>query len=228
MEKNRLLLNQKKYVSFSNYKNLINPSNNNQNELKIFLSTNYRSLHLNFQNKNPKNKINNNLNNVPSLLNHTNSNKLFNNKSVKLFSLNKLMAQLNKSKKNVILRNDNKVLRLKLKQNIDDKIRYSNDNLNKSYKRYINSKIEGIKKYRYSLNCSARIKNENIIDMENNKENNEKFNENLKSSKAFISCRKLNKELFGSAIYKIIKEHKGRKKCKFKIIGKLKTEPNFN
>ena len=228
MEKNRLLLNQKKYVSFSNYKNLISASNNNQNELKIFLSNNYRSLHLNFQNKNPKNKINNNLNNVPSLLNHTNSNKLFNNKSVKLFSLNKLMAQLNKSKKNVILRNDNKVLRLKLKQNIDDKIRYSNDNLNKSYKRYINSKIEGIKKYRYSLNCSARIKNENIIDMENNKENNEKFNENLKSSKPFISCRKLNKELFGSAIYKIIKEHKGRKKCKFKIIGKLKTEPNYN
>jgi hypothetical protein len=228
MEKNRLLLNQKKYVSFSNYKNLISASNNNQNELKIFLSTNYRSLHLNFQNKNPKNKINNNLNNVPSLLNHTNSNKLFNNKSVKLFSLNKLMAQLNKSKKNVILRNDNKVLRLKLKQNINDKIRYSNDNLNKSYKRYINNKIEGIKKYRYSLNCSARIKNENIIDMENNKENNEKFNENLKSSKAFISSRKLNKELFGSAIYKIIKEHKGRKKCKFKIIGKLKTEPNYN
>ena len=219
MEKNRLLLKQKKYVSFSNYKNLISASNNNQNELKIFLSTNYRSLHLNFQNKNPKNKINNNLKNIPSLLNHTNSNKLFNNKSVKLFSLNNIMTQLNKTKKNVILRNDNKVL--KLKQNIDDKIRYSNDNLNKSYKRYINNKIEGIKKYRYSLNCSARIKNEN-------KENNEKFNENLKSSKAFISSRKLNKELFGSAIYKIIKEHKGRKKCKFKIIGKLKTEPNYN
>ena len=49
-----------------------------------------------------------------------------------------------------------------------------------------------------------------------------------KSTKAFISSRKLNKELFGNAIYKIIKEHKGRKKCKFKIIGKLKTEPNYN
>lgn len=76
MEKNRLLLNQNKYVSFSNYKNLINPSNNNQNELKLFLSNNYRSLHINFNNKNPKNKINNNLNNAPSLLNHTKSNKL--------------------------------------------------------------------------------------------------------------------------------------------------------
>ena len=138
------------------------------------------------------------------------------------------MTKLNKTKTNVILRNDNKVLRLKSRQNIDDNIRYSNDNLNKSYKSYINKRIESIKKSRYSLNCSARYKNENINDMENNKENNEKFNENLKSSKAFISCRKLNKELFGSAIYKIIKEQKGRKKCKFKIIGKLKTEPNYN
>ena len=230
MEKNRLLLNQKKYVSFANYKNLIHPSNNYQKEIKIFLSTNYPSLHINIHNKNPKNTNNNNINNVPALLNHTNSNKIFSNKSVKLLSIQKILTKINKSKKNIIIRNDNALFKIKLKQNINDKSEQNNENVNKSCKKYFNKRIESIKKFRYSMNCSARNKNEKINSViEINKNNRiEKYETMNKSSKAFISSRKLNKELFGNAIYKIIKEHKGRQKYKFKIIGKLKTEPNFN
>lgn len=234
MEKNRLLLNQKKYLSFSNYKKIINSSKRNPIELKLLLSTNCPSINIILNNNNHKYLKRNNSNNVPNLLHPNNSNKLFsNNKSVKLFSINKIIPKINLSK-NPYLKNDNKLIKYKIKKIINDKIEQGNEVLlNNLCQKFRNKRLEGTKNYnktnfRHSMNCSARAKNDQLSLIENKKENNEECIKILQSSNAFISSRKINKELFGNEIYKIIKEHKGRKKCKFKIIGTLKTEPNFN
>ena len=237
MEKNRLLLNQKKYLSFSNYKKIINSSKRNPKELKLLLITNSPSINIIFNNNKHKylNRNNsNNSNNVPNLLHPNNSNKLCsNNKSVKLFSINKIIPKINLSKI-PNLKNENKIIKYKIKKNIEDKIEHGNEILlDNLYQKFRNKRLEDKKifnktNFRYSMNCSARAKNSQLNLVENKKENNEECIKILQSSNAFISSRKINKELFGNGIYKIIKEHKGRKKCKFIIIGKLKTEPNFN
>ena len=48
MEKNRLLLNHKKYLSFSNYKNLLYHSKKTQNENKLKLYINMPPINLIF------------------------------------------------------------------------------------------------------------------------------------------------------------------------------------
>ena len=63
---------------------------------------------------------------------------------------------------------------------------------------------------------------------ENRKELSDKYIKIIKSQNKLISTRKINKESFGKGIFKIIKEQRGKRKFKYKIIGTLKTEPNYN
>ena len=238
MKKNRLLLNQEKFLSFSNYKKVINYSKESKNNYKLFLSANPPSSNLILNKKSFKNIIPNNNNNVPILINRNNSNKICtNSKSLKIFPLNQKIPKINISK--IFDSNKDKKLNTQYFKYIikkrKDENDQNNDNIareNNFNKKYTNKRFNNCYKnifnktnFRYSMNCSTR---EKIYDCENkNWEKNEEFIKILKSQNKCISSRKLNKECFGNGIYKIINERKGRK-FKFKIIGTLKTEPSCN
>ena len=81
---------------------------------------------------------------------------------------------------------------------------------------------------RLSMDCSSHESNGILPLDKNKKEEKEVIIKKNKSPSLCISKRKINKDSFGKEIYKIIKEKKGKKKFKFKIIGTLKTEANFN
>ena len=236
MEKNRLLLNKKKFLSFSNYKNILKNSNKTKKDVKLFLSTNFASPTLIIKQKSFKKIVKNNINNNVPILINGNSNKLFTkNKSLKIFSLNKNIPKLNISK-NIYSIEENKLntqyFKYVIKKRKDDINAQINDNIfreRNSNKKIINKRNRNFFKkrsifnktnFRYSMNCSER---EKFYENENKKR--EEDGENYKSQNKCISSRKINKESFGNEIYKIIKERKG-KKFKFKIIGTLKTEPN--
>ena len=81
---------------------------------------------------------------------------------------------------------------------------------------------------RNSLIYSTNDMYERFEEGENRKELSDKYIKIIKSQNKLISTRKINKESFGKGIFKIIKEQRGKRKFKFKIIGTLKTEPNYN
>ena len=81
MEKYHLLVDQKKYLSFSNYKNYINQQKKTRNERKLILETKSPpTLNFIFNKKNQKNITQNYINNVPKIVRLSNSNKIFNKK----------------------------------------------------------------------------------------------------------------------------------------------------
>ena len=242
MEKNRLLLNHKKYLSFSNYKNLLYHSKKTQNENKLKLYINMPPINLIVQNNSQKNFVKKNSGNAPQLLNNRNS-KIFNsNLSEKVFALNKLIHRVKQHPCNITNINNenkpnNKLIKFKFAKTKDEKIEKIKESFkddNKKYKNKVTDNFCDNKNimnktnffYKYKLNNSVCGRCDSFYIVDNKGENPpvKIFNQ----QNIVLSTRKLNKESFRNDICEIIKEDKGRKKIKYKIIGRLKTEQNCN
>ncbi len=238
MENNPVFLNHKKYLSFTNLNKINSHSKKTQKKYNVFLSTNLLLSNIIINKKIVKN-LRLNANNSPILIKKNNSNKLLNNnKSLKIFPSYKKIAKINLSKNiNINTRNNflNKLFKYKInnqnskneKNNELCKDNFHYNYINKRFNHFFeNKKIFFKTNIGIRVDCSALDCYENIyLDKNEKNETGIKIN---KSSKQSISSRKLNKESFRKEIYNIIKENKGKKKYKFKIIGRLKTEPNFN
>ena len=199
MQKNRLLLNQKRFLSFSNY--IINKikviekskiSNNNLILLNRFKKSHNEIAH-----------------NVYFLRNKSNS--LIKN-NIRLFSFNKNKTNLNLSINNELLKRKNSS-RFYVSKKLSQIIEGNNhcDSINTKKRTSLYEKI-----FRLSP----------TLDLNDKDDNDKKILTKRKSEN--LSSRKINKELFSKHINGIIKSKNGRKKVKYKIIGTLTTEPNHN
>ena len=93
MKKNIILLNQKKYLTFINYKKYINQSKKSQNNFKLILSTDSNSPIQNLKQNSPKHEMH--INNDQVLARRYSSHNLFKeSKSLKTFSLNKVIPSI--------------------------------------------------------------------------------------------------------------------------------------
>ena len=240
MKKNLLLLNQKKYLTFINYKKLINQSKKTQNNFKLILSTDSNTPIQNLKQNSPKYEMY--INNDQILAHRNSSNNLFKeSKSLKTFSLNKVMPSIKISKN--IFQNDiikrNQLVKYINKKNKDIKTQLIKELFkDNKYKKYINKRYPNYfenkntfnkNNIRHSMNCYFHYhkRYESFCLGENKKEINNDNNNIIKSQNQCISSRKINKETFVNGIHKILKEQRGKKKIKYKIIGALKTEPNY-
>jgi hypothetical protein len=242
MEKNRLLLNHKKYLSFSNYKNLLYHSKKAQNESKLKLYINMPPINLIVQNNSQKNFVKKNSNNATQLLNNRNSKIFNNNLSEKVFVFNKLIHRIKQHKYYINDINNenkpnNKLIKFKFAKTKDKKIEQIKESFKDDNKKYKNKVLDNCceKKnimnktnffYKYKLNNSVcgRCDSFYIVD---NKEEKSPI-KLIEQQNIVLSTRKINKDSFRNDVCEIIKEDKGRKKIKYKIIGRLKTEQNCN
>ena len=244
MEKNRLLLNHKKYLSFSNYKNLLYHSKKapNENKLKLCINMPPPPINLIVQNHSQKNFEKKNSNNARQLLNKRNSKILINNLSEKAFVLNKLIHRIKQH--NYLINNinnenmsNNKLIKYKFAKTKDKKIGqikelFKDDNKklkNKIKDKFCENNIIMNKTnffYRYKLNNSVCGRCDSFYFSDNQKDNSPV--KIINQQNIVLSTRKINKESFRNEICEVIKEDKGRKKIKYKIIGRLKTEQNCN
>ena len=242
MEKNRLLLNHKKYLSFSNYKNLLYQSKKAQNDSKSKLFINMPQINLIVQHNSQKNFVKNNSNNTTQLPNNRNS-KIFNNKlSEKMFALNKLIHRV---KQQAYYINDinnenkshNKLIKFKFAKTKDKKIEQIKESFKDNIKKHKNKIIDNYCEnknimnktnyfYRYKLNHSVCGRCDSFYIVDNKEEKSPV--KLIQPQNIVLSTRKINKDSFRNEICEIIKEDKGRKKIKYKIIGRLKTEQNCN
>ena len=245
MEKYHLLVDQKKYLSFSNYKNYINQQKKTRNERKLILETKSPpTLNFIFNKKNQKNITQNYINNVPKIVRLSNSNKIFNKKlKTKIYTLYKINSNLNLQNNistKIENKSINKLFKIKMMKNKDIKFEENKDTFEETnIKKYINKKkdnyFESTKNmlnktnyfFRYKLNSSTINKPESFYNENNKKKSNDDI-KIFKPQNLSISTRKINKESFRNGIYKIINQDNGRQKIKFKIIGRLKTEHNCN
>ena len=243
MKKNLLLLNQKKYLSFLNYKKLINQSKKTENKFKLILSTESNSSNHNLK-QNPPNKLK--IINNDQILAHRNSSNLFKeSKSLKAFSLYKIIPSI-KITKNIYLQKEiikeNRIVKYMNKKNKDIKTELIKELFkDNKCKKLINKRCVNFFEYKNifnknSLRCSMNCMNcyfhfhkryESFCLAQNKREINDNNNKLLKSQNQCISSRKINKDSFVNGIHKILKEQRGKKKIKYKIIGALKTEPNY-
>ena len=233
MKKNRLLLEQKRFLSFSNYKNIINDLLSGNNNKRIIINSRESILNLTLFKEIKNSQINRN-SNLPIF--RSKSNRLLNN-NIRLFP------------------SDNN----KLKINVSSNFNFDNGKSQRNYYNFKNAlnyfshinkllktnrfKIDSPKKLERTLDNSVKINqkkiiNKNIINEEtffdfinteryvNNNDNNNK-NTLIKTKSEKITSRKLSKELFRNDINGIIVKRKGEKKVKYKIIGTLTTEPTL-
>ena len=238
MEKNHLFLNNKKYLSYSNYKNIITHKKKIHNKCNIFLSTHFPISNIIVQNNIVKKIRFNDFNNVPLSIKKHNSNKLINNdKTLKIYKLKKinLLKNNNINTENKLI---NKFFKYKICNNksLENEQIYKllKDNINKNFINKINNNFKENKNIcnktniRFSMDCSSH-ESLGLFPLDKNKNEIKEVVVKIKKSPSqCISNRKINKDSFGKGIYKIIKEKKGKTKFKFKIIGTLKTEPNYN
>jgi hypothetical protein len=242
MEKNRLLLNHKKYLSFSNYKNLLYLSKKAQNESKLKLYINMAPINLIVQNNSQKNFVKKNSNNATQLLNNRNSKIFNNNLSEKVFVFNKLIHRIKQHKYYINDINNenkpnNKLIKFKFAKTKDKKIEQIKESFKDDNKKYKNKVLDNCCEnknimnktnffYKYKLNNSVcgRCDSFYIVD---NKEEKSPI-KLIEQQNIVLSTRKINKDSFRNDVCEIIKEDKGRKKIKYKIIGRLKTEQNCN
>ena len=218
MKKNHLILNQKEFLSFTNYKKLNNQKKKFEGDFKVNIYPNSP-----LSNGKEQKNISKYLNNVHMLSRH-NYFKYFcnNNKSLLFLSSKKIIPKIKLSNKIYNSLNE-KFANYQIIKNKETKTKNEQPNEIFNNKKCLKF-FENINKYR--LNCSVFNKNSNYLN-ENKRDNDKESVKISQSQKNCISSRKINKEYFGNGIYKLIKERRGRKKIKFKIIGTLKTEPNF-
>ena len=241
MEKNRLLLNHKKYLSFSNYKNLLYHSKKAQNDSKLKY-INKPPINLIVQHNSQKNFVKNNSNNTTQLPNNRNS-KIFNNKlSEKMFALNKLIHRVKQQEYYINDINNenkphNKLIKFKFAKTKDKRIEQIKESFKDNIKKHKNKVIDnyyGNKNimnktnyfYRYKLNNSVCGRCDSFYIVDNKEEKSPV--KLIQPQNIVLSTRKINKDSFRNEICEIIKEDNGRKKIKYKIIGRLKTEQNCN
>ena len=243
MEKNRLLLNHKKYLSFSNYKNLLYHSKKAQNESKLKLYINMPPINLIVQNNSQKNFVKKNSNNATQLLNNRNSKIFNNNLSEKVFVFNKLIHRIKQHKYYINDINNenkpnNKLIKFKFAKTKDKKIEQIKESFKDDNKKHKNKGIDNFYKnrninimnktnffYRYKLNNSVCGRCDSFYIVDNKEKSPIKI---IQQQNIVLSTRKINKDSFRNDVCEIIKEDKGRKKIKYKIIGRLKTEQNCN
>ena len=219
MKKNRLLLNQKRLLSFSNYKNYINRRLSAVDNPTLSINSNVPKINLILLNEFKKNQ-NINARNV----------SMFRHKSSKIFDNN---IRILSCRKNNIKINDKRFIKNKLNINRDyyQKI---NDLLKKNCskfhinERFIRSvKEKNVDKFMYSGTIDDktfyRYNDINHVNI-NNEDDNPKILTKKKSENN--TTRKLCKELFKKEINGIIVKRSGKAKLKYKIIGTLTTEPN--
>ena len=219
MEKNPLLLNQKRLLSFSNYKNYINRRLSAVDNPTLNINSNVPKINLILLNEFKKNQ-NINARNV----------SMFRHKSSKIFDNN---IRILSCRKNNIKINDKRFIKNKLNINRDyyQKI---NDLLKKNCskfhinERFIrNVKEKNVDKFMYSGTIDDktfyRYNDINHVNI-NNEDDNPKILTKKKSENN--TTRKLCKELFKKEINGIIVKRSGKAKLKYKIIGTLTTEPN--
>ena len=242
MEKNRLLLNHKKYLSFSNYKNLLYQSKKAQNDSKSKLFINMPQINLIVQHNSQKNFVKNNSNNTTQLPNNRNSKIFNNNLSEKAFALNQLIHRV---KQHTYYINDinnenkphNKLIKFKFAKTKDKRIEQIKDSFKDNIKKHKNKIIDNYCEnknimnktnyfYRYKLNNSVCGKCDSFYIVDNKEEKSPV--KLIQPQNIVLSTRKINKNSFRNEICEIIKEDNGRKKIKYKIIGRLKTEQNCN
>ena len=220
MKKNRLLLNQKRLLSFSNYKNYINRRLSAVDNPTLNINSNVPKINLILLNEFKKNQ-NINARNV----------SMFRHKSSKIFDNN---IRILSCRKNNIKINDKRFIKNKLNINRDyyQKI---NDLLKKNCskfhinERFIRSvKEKNVDKFMYSGTIDDktfyRYNDINHVNI-NNEDDNPKILTKKKSENN--TTRKLCKELFKKEINGIIVKRSGKAKLKYKIIGTLTTEPNL-
>jgi len=239
MNKNRLLLNQKRFLSFSNYKNYIKQTINNNNSSRFFINSNKPIINLILSKEIKSNNNNKKPHNVFIFRNK--SNKSIDN-NIRILSINKNKSKLDLSGYSLF---ENQTNRLSYNQVINN-----NPNINSNYIDRIN---ELLKKNSTRFHISKRFtqdmdeKNKTINTKFNPRNNtslkayyrydsfchleNSKENEKPRSviERKFVnkSNRKLSKELFKKEINGIYVKKSGNKKTKYKIIGTLTTEPNL-
>ena len=239
MNKNRLLLNQKRFLSFSNYKHYIKHSINDINKIKVIEKSKISNNNLILLNRFKKSH-NENAHNVYFLRNKSNS--LIEN-NIRLFSFNKNKTNLNLSINNSSENyNSNKNTNDQLFNNKKNIYKEHFEKINELLKRknssrfYVSKKLSQIIEGNNncdSINTKKRtslyekiFRLSPTLDLNDKDDNDKKILTKRKSEN--LSSRKINKELFSKHINGIIKSKNGRKKVKYKIIGTLTTEPNHN
>ena len=229
MFKNRLLLNQKRFLSFSNDKNYIKQELKNDNPNK-FEKTDKPIINIILFNQIFRNE-NANTRNVSLFRNK--SNHIFNN-NIKLLSYKKNLSK-NYISENLSLENSKKIMmnnncliknKLNISKDYFDKI---NELLKKNSTRFhINKRFAQIfKDKKNSSNSFNNISNrtinrhDSLCNLENNKQKTI-----IKRKSEILTTRKISKKLFNKDINGILVNKGGKKKLKYKIIGTLTTEPN--
>ena len=218
MEKNRLLLNHKKYLAFSNYKNILYHSKKSQNESKIKLCINMPPINVNSQKYFVKKKSSN----AHQLLNNKNSKIFNNNLSEKTFVLNKLIHRI--KQQNYYINNINnekkpynKLIQFKFANTKDKKIEQIKESFKDDNKKRKNKVIDNCCEYnnimnktnffyRYKLNNSVcgRCDSFYIVDNKEEKSPVKIF----QPQNIVLTTRKINKDSFRNDVCEIIKEDK--------------------
>ena len=236
MKKNRLLLEQKRFLSFSNYKNIIKYSFNANHNTRLIINSKEPTLNLKLINEIKKSQ---NIDNRNVFNFSNNSNKVFDN-NIRILSFNKSITKMNLSS-NCILDID------KNQRNYDYGVK-NILNINKGTSNDINELKNNFDKFhlnqrvvksfdtknltnRNKMNYKNIIKCKtssiyNSFDSFENNEENRKTKSIIKTKSANITTRKLCKESFKKNINEIILKKKGKRRFKYKIIGTLTTEPN--
>ena len=230
MFKNRFLLNQRRFLSFSNYKNYIkqalnieNP-NRFENSEKPIINTILFNQIFRRENRNTRNvslfrnKSNHIFNNNINLLSYRNNlSKIIISDNLSLGNYKKIMMD-----KNHLIKN-----KLNISKDYLDKM---NELLKKNSTRFhINKRIAQIFKDKKNI-CDSF--NDNISNKEINKYNSfgplesNKMQTIKKRRSEILPTRKISKNLFNRNINGILVNKGGKKKLKYKIIGTLTTEPN--
>ena len=187
MDKNRLLLNHKKYLSFSNYKSLLYHSKKAQNESKLKLCINMPQINLIVQNNSQKNFEKKNSNNAPQLINNRNSKIFSNNLSEKVFAINKLIHRVKQHKYcinniNSEINPHNKLIKYKFSKTKNKKIEQIKESFKDDNKKHKNKIIDNCCEnknimnktnffYKYKLNNSVCGRCDSFYILDNKKEN---------------------------------------------------------
>ena len=226
MRKNRLLLDQKRFLSFSNYKNYIKQSSNGNNNTRTLISSNAPSINLFLLNELKKSQ-NINIRNVSIFRNNSNKN------NIRLLVKNKNKSKMNLSgsfiPENQSIQRNNNVFKNINKENIElvNELLKKNNfqfHINQRSSQSLDEKTFSHNKFNF-----RNMVTEKTFYRNNNFTNTERYSENgivktiNKTKSENINTRKLSKESFKSDIMKRI----GKKKVKYKIIGRLITEPNL-
>ena len=238
MKKNRLLLDQKRFLSFSNYRNIINDLLNENNIKTIIINSRKSTISLDFFDKIKNSEITNNSN---ISIFRSRSNSLIN-KNIRLLSFNKIKSKLDVSNKfnfDIGKSQRNNIHAYKSSLNINkfylshvNQLLKINNSIFHFHKKFENIFEKNNKSNLQKFENKKIINKTALLDFNSiERFGNKNFNNNptklIKMKSENITSRKLSKELFRNDANGIVVKKKGKKKVKYKIIGTLTTEPTL-